>query len=53
MLVEQRHPAEGLLALRAGVLLGLQVRLQVCAQVGFVSEGSGAVGARKGLLTYE
>ncbi len=50
MLVEKRHPAEGLLADGAGVLLCLQVGLQVRAQVGLVGEGPGAVVAGERLL---
>ena len=51
MLVEQAHSGEGLLAAGARVLLGLQVRLQVRAQVRLVGEGARAVGARERLLT--
>ena len=50
VLVEQAHPREGLLAAGARVLLGLQVRLQVRAQVRLVGEAPGAVGARERLL---
>ena len=47
---KKSHPAEGPLAARAGVLLVLQVCLQVGPQVGFVRKGSSAVGAGEGLL---
>ena len=50
MFVEQAHPREGLLAAGARVLLGLQVRLEVRAQVGLVGEAPGAVRARERLL---
>ena len=48
--VEESHPAEGPLAARTGVLLVLQVSLQMGPQVGLVCKGPGTVGAGKGLL---
>ena len=51
MLVQEAHPGEGLLTARTGVLLGLQVRLEVGPQVGLVRKAPGAVSAREGLLT--
>ena len=50
VLVEERHAREGLPAAGARVLLGLQVRLQVRAQVRLVGEGARAVRARERLL---
>ena len=50
MLVEESHPAERPLAARTGVLLVLQVSLQMGPQVGLVCEGPGTMGAGKGLL---
>ena len=50
MLVEESHPAERPLAARTGVLLVLQVSLQMGPQVGLVRKGSGTVGAGKRLL---
>ena len=50
VLVQQAHPGEGLAALAARVLLVLQVRLQVRAQVALVGEGARAVVAGEGLL---
>ncbi len=51
MLVQQAHPAEGLVATGAGVLLGLEVGLEVSPQVGLVGEASGAVVTRERLLS--
>ena len=42
VLAEQAHPAEGLLAMLARVLLRLQVGLEVSSQVGLVGEAPGA-----------
>ena len=50
VLVEEGHPAEGFVAARAGVLLVLEVGLEVGPQVGLVGEPPGAVGAGEGLL---
>ena len=51
VLVEEAHAREGLLAAGARVLLGLQVRLQVRAQVRLVGEGARAVRAGERLLS--
>ena len=48
--VQQAHPAEGLVATGAGVLLGLKVGLEVSPQVGLVGEAAGAVVAGERLL---
>ena len=50
MLVEEAHPAEGLLAAGAGVLLVLEVGLEVGPQVGLVRKPPGAVGAGERFL---
>jgi len=51
VLVEETHPAEGFLAARAGILLGLEVGLKVSAEVGLVGEAPGAVDAGKRFFT--
>ena len=51
MLGQQAHAAEGLLAAGAGVLLVLEMGLQVGAQVGLVSKGAATLGAGEGLLS--
>ena len=51
MLVQETHAAEGLLAARAGVLLGLEVSLEVRAKVGLVGKAPGAVVAGKRFLS--
>ena len=50
VLVEEAHPAEGLLAAGAGVLLVLEVGLEVGPQVGLVRKPPGAVGAGERFL---
>lgn len=51
VLVQEAHPAEGLLASRTRVLLGLEVGLEVSSQVGLVGETPGTVVAGKWLLS--
>lgn len=51
VLVQETHPAEGLLAARARVLLGLEVSLEVRAKVGLVGKAPGAVVAGKRFLS--
>ena len=51
VLVQETHPAERLLASRTGVLLGLEMGLEVSSQVGLVGKASGAVIAGERLLS--
>lgn len=53
MFLQQRHAAEGARADATLVLLHLGVGLQMSPQVGAVSEGSVAVGAREWALTWK
>jgi len=50
VLVQERHPREGLVAHLAGVLLDVHVGLLMGSQVRAVGKGSWAVGALEGLL---
>ena len=51
VLVQETHPAERLLASRTGVLLGLEMGLEVSSQVGLVGKASGAIIAGERLLS--
>lgn len=53
MLLQQRHATEGARANATLVLLHLSVGLQMSSQVGAVSKGSVAVGARERALTWK
>lgn len=53
MFLQQRHAAEGARADATLVLLHLGVGLQMSPQVGAVSEGPVAVGAREWPLTWK
>lgn len=52
MLVQQGHAGKGSGARLALILLDIRVGLEVRPEVGAVGEGSAAVGAGKGLLTW-
>lgn len=51
VLVEERHPGEGLVAGGAGVLLDVGVRLEVSPEVAAVGEAAVALRALEGLLS--